>query len=162
MDLFEKWLDKKAGSEWVKRALTDVSYTTKSGVPKNTPTNFELATYGDAIIKFCYAEIFLDNCEKLSTKIEDYIGDKRFVTVIAKHYELLKPGRIDYDDTNLNMVKVFSDYSYEEPRETSGGNKKESPDKRKATVVEAMIGAIHKETHDLEAIKKLLNDWVNY
>lgn len=160
MDLFKYWLDKKKESKWVKLALTDGSYREKPDVPQDYPVNTELATYGDAIIKFCYAEILFEkDCRELSEKIKVFITDERFVTVIAKHYEILKPGLIDYDDDDPNIKKHFSDYSYEKPRKTAGKVKKKSPDKRKATVVEAMIGAIYKETHDLEEITKLLDAW---
>ncbi len=41
-------------------------------------------------------------------------------------------------------------------------NKKESPDKFKATAVEAMIGAIYKETNDLKPIIELLDSWRHF
>lgn len=162
MDLFEEWLSRKKESKWVKRALTDSSYKNKSGVSQDTEVNTELATYGDAIIKMCYSELLLDKCNKLSAEIEKYIGDERFVTVIAKHYKILELGLIDYDDSDQKVKKHFEDYSYEKPGKTTGGNKKESPDKRKATVVEAMIGAIYKETKEMDSIIKLLNEWSRF
>lgn len=57
MDLFEEYLNKKETSKWVKRALTDKSYKAiyqvqhKCVMPEEY-CNFELATYGDAILKW--------------------------------------------------------------------------------------------------------------
>ena len=56
MDLFQQWLEKKNNSSLIKRALTDKSY--KKVYQKDhheelheSYVNFELATYGDAILK---------------------------------------------------------------------------------------------------------------
>lgn len=161
MDLFEEYLNKKETSKWVKRALTDKSYKNINHDLKDSDTNKELATYGDKIISHCYAEILLDNCDQLSIEIEKYIGDERFVTVIAKHYHLIENKYISVDENDPNIVNHFS-YEYQKPKKTSGGNKKESPDKFKATAVEAMIGAIYKEINDLKPIIELLDSWRNF
>ncbi|MDE7161406.1 MAG: hypothetical protein K2N65_01460 [Anaeroplasmataceae bacterium] len=155
MDLFEEWLRKKDESEQVQRALTAQSYKNVDHSLEDKDTAFELATYGDALIKFCYAEIFLDKCAQLSKNIEDYVTDERWVSVIAKHYSLLD--FIDYDKRD-EMIK--KDYNYKKPEKTeSGKNKKESPYKFIATAVEAMIGAIYLKTKDLNAITELLISW---
>lgn len=160
MDLFEYWLDKKEGSTWVKRALTDSTYMNKPKASHERKTNTELATLGDAVIKLCYADLFLDKCEQLSATIDPFIRDEWFVTVVAKHYKILeRKDLIDYNDSSPTAAKCFSDYNYRKPKETSGHNKKESPDKPKATVIEAMIGAIYRETQDLGSIKTLLKTW---
>ena len=155
MDLFEEWLSKKNDSEWVQRALTAKSFKKVNNKLKDKDTAFELATYGDALIKFCYAEIYLDECKQLSKKIEEYVTDERWVSVIAKHYSLL--GFIDYDE---NDEEIKKNYDYIKPHKTKGGNKKDSPHKYIATAVEAMIGAIYLETNkNLEEIRKLLFSW---
>ena len=155
MDLFEEWLGKKDNSEWVQRALTARSYKKVNHNLKDKDIAFELATYGDALIKFCYAEIFLDNCKQLSIEIEKYVTDERWVNVIARHYSLL--GFIRYDENDESIKK---DYAYIKPTKTkSGKNKKESPHKYIATAVEAMIGAIYLETKKIKPITELLNSW---
>lgn len=53
-------------------------------------------------------------------------------------------------------------YNYEKPSKTCGGNKKDSSDKFKATAVEAMIGAILKETNDMNSIIELLRTWKDF
>ena len=159
MDLFEYWLDKKGESTWVKRALTDSTYMNKPKASHERPINTELATLGDAVIKFCYADLFLDKCQKLSATIDPFLRDEWFVTVIAKHYKILTDGLIEYNVLSPEAVECFSSYNYRKPKKTTGDHKKDSPDKPKATVIEAMIGAIYKETQDLMAIIKLLDTW---
>lgn len=161
MDLFEEYLNKKETSKWVKRALTDTSYKNVDHSLTDNDINKELATYGDKIISHCYAEILLDNCEQLSKEIEKYIGDERFVTVIAKHYHLIENKYISVDENDPNIVNHLN-YGYQKPKKTPGGNKKESPDKFKATAVEAMIGAIYKEINDLTHIIELLDSWIKF
>ncbi|MDE6240965.1 MAG: hypothetical protein K2M08_00915 [Anaeroplasmataceae bacterium] len=155
MDLFEEWLSKKDGSVMIQRALTAQSYKNVDHSLKDKDISFELATYGDALIKFCYAEIFLDKCKQLSKEIEKYVTDERWVSVIAKHYSLLDFIRYDKNDKSIKK-----DYVYVKPTKTeSGKNKKESPHKYIATAVEAMIGVIYLKTKDLNAITELLISW---
>ena len=161
IDLFEEYLNKKETSCWVKRALTDKSYKNIDHNLADKDINFELATYGDSIIKYCYAEILLDKYDQLSKEIEKYIGDERFVTIIAKHYHLIENKYISVDVNDSNMGNHLN-YNYEKPKKTLGKNKKESPDKFKATAVEAMIGAIYKEIKDLKPIIELLDSWRNF
>ena len=145
MDLFEKYLKKKEESELVKRALTDrlfkKEYLSKNKIEYKEKTNEDLATYGDAVIKLGYSEILFDKEEKLSEVKAKLESDEFFVTVIAKHYELLDYIRIDsYDD------KIKKDYVYQEAGKTESGKyKKKNPRKYIATAVEAMIGAIYIE-----------------
>ena len=152
MDIFEEWLNRREASKWVKRALTDKSYKNIEHDLPDENTNAELATYGDAIIKMCYAKILLDQCEKLSVEIEKYISDERLATVIAKHYKLN-----DYlycDDKDPSIIEHLKNYQYQKR------SNKNNPDKIKATAVEAMIGAIFEETnHDLDGMIKLLDSW---
>ena len=155
MDLFEKYLKKKKPSEFVKRALTAESYKKEHPSLENKDVAPDLATLGDAIIKLCYTKYFLDKVEQLSKEVEKYVTDERFVTVIAKHYDLLKYIYYYKDDVNIPQ-----DYDYNKPGKTSSGkNKKTSPHKYIATAVEAMIGAIYLETKDLVKISELLEMW---
>jgi len=166
MDVFKEWLNKKDESKWIKRALTDPSYNSfrRNSVKKNDPrydelntplpVNTELATYGDALIKLCYCDLFLDKCNMLSKEIEKYVTDEILVKAIAKKYVLLD--HLDYD---FKDDKIVRDYDYIKPSKTVGKNKKGSPHKYIATIVEAMIGAIYLTNHDLEEIKEILNCW---
>lgn len=164
MDLFEEYLEKK-DNENVKRALTAESYKNRDHSLKNKNVAPDLATLGDAIIKLCYTKYFLDKVEQLSKEVEKYVTDERFVTVIAKHYDLLK--YINYDDIDKNILR---DYDYKIPGKTSSGkNKKTSPHKYIATAVEAMIGAIYLETQKtqtetkaLDKISELLLQWKEF
>ena len=157
MDLFEEYLEKK-DNENVKRALTAKSYKKEQPSLKNKDVAPDLATLGDAIIKLCYTKYFLDKVEQLSKEVEKYVTDERFVTVIARHYDLLK--YIYYDKTDNNIPQ---NYDYNKPGKTSSGkNKKSSPHKYIATAVEAMIGAIYLETKDLDKISELLLKWKEF
>lgn len=156
MDLFEEWLIKRDESIWIKRALTAVSYKNLDHSITDNDTAFELATYGDKLISFCYSEIMLDKCKPLSIEIEKYVSDKGWVNVIAKQYHLLRYIRTDKTDNS-----IVKDYNYQVPKKTSGGNKKESPHKYIATAVEAMIGAIYKETKNIDSIINLLRQWIS-
>ena len=163
MDLFEEYLNKKDESIWVKRALTDSSYRkfaqdhklVKNG--KEIAVNTDLGTYGDAVIKLCYLEILLDKCEKLTKKKEEYESDEYFVRYVARHYGILKYLKVDSNDQ-----KMPKNYDYEKPKKTTGKNKKESKHKYIATAVEAMIGAIFKETNDRKPIIELLKTWMEF
>lgn len=155
-DKFIEWLSAiNIDRPYIKRALTSKSYKNVDHKLKDSDTAFELATFGDALIRFCYAKmLFIDECDKLSKEIEKYVTDERFVTVIAKHYELLK--FIQYD---VNDSSIVCDYNYIKPLKTKGKNKKESPHKYIATAVEALIGAIYLETNNIQEIFDILDYW---
>lgn len=158
MDLFEKYLENKDIYEFVKRALRAESYKKEHPSLENKDVAPDLATLGDAIIKLCYTKYFLDKVEQLSKEVEKYVTDERFVTVIARHYDLLKHIYYYKDDD-----KIKQDYDYNKPGKTSSGkNKKSSPHKYIATAVEAMIGAIYLETKDLDKISELLLQWKEF
>lgn len=161
MDLFETWLNQKGKSKWVDIALTDNSYKNKYLRDHSTKyvgeVNKDLATYGDAIIKICYIEILYGNTDQLSVEKSEYESDKYLVEKVAEHYKLLN--YMNYDDEDPKIVK---DYNYIIPPKTKGGNRKDSPHKYIATAVEAMIGAIYKNTKDLNAITQLLKEWISF
>lgn len=158
IDLFKEWLDKKENNNLVNIALTDKSYKNKylheNSSTYTGETNKDLATYGDAIIKICYIEILYGNVDKISVEKSKYESDKYLVEKVAEHYKLLD--YMNYDDKDPLIV---SDYNYIDPPKTSGGHRKPSPHKYIATAVEAMIGAIYKETKNMNAIIELLDNW---
>ena len=160
-DLFETWLNQKGKFKWVDIALTDNSYKNKylreNSVKYVGEVNKDLATYGDAIIKICYIEILYGNTDQLSVEKSEYESDKYLVEKVAEHYKLLN--YMNYDDKDAKIVK---DYNYIIHPKTKGGNRKDSPHKYIATAVEAMIGAIYKNTKDLNAITQLLKMWMNF
>ena len=150
MDLFEKWLEKRENNDLIKRALVDKSYKTalsRNKLPE-VKTNEDLATVGDAVVKLCLSEIFIDRCEKLSKTMEQFETDEFFVTRIATRYDLLS--FIQYDNEDEKMPK---DYNYVK------GKKGRNKHKYIATAVEAVIGVIFLETKDMEQIKKLVEMW---
>ena len=177
MDLFEKYLKEKEHSKWVKRALTDRSFKKESQekkgktLPKDE-TNEDLATYGDAVIKLGYLDIMLDKVKQPSQDKQKLESDEFFVTIIAKHYELL-----NYILTDRSDERIVGDYDYrpkdnpegkEDPEEKNDSKEKKKPKKNNArnphkyiaTAVEAMIGAIYiEEGKKLEPIIELLEEW---
>ena len=162
LDIFEEYINKKNESSWVKRALTDPSFNDyrKRGVKKgdpnfselNTPlpVNTDLATYGDAVIKLCYLEIMFDKEKKLTEAKSKVESDEYLVDVVARHYDLL-----NFIDRDKEDKKRPNDYNY-----SSYNNTNNNPCKYIATAVEAVIGAIYKETKDLKPIIELLNNWL--
>lgn len=159
MDLFEKYLDKREESTWVKRALTDRSFKKeyqrkeRETLPKDE-TNEDLATYGDAVIKLGYMEILLDKVKQPSKDKQKLESDEFFVTVIAKHYELL-----NYILTDRSDKRIVKDYDYNKKNEPKKSNAR-NPHKYIATAVEAMIGAIYmEEGKKLRPIVELLKEW---
>lgn len=152
MDLFEEWIMKD--NELIEYALTDKSYKSvyskehHENLPKNK-TNFELATYGDAILKMCIMEILYDKrIEKPTEEKKKYESDKALV-LIAKKYNLL-----DRIKTNGERAKSY-DYEH---NKTKKGNKC----KYIATCVEAIIAAIYINTGNLYKLKELICSWMNY
>lgn len=152
MDLFEEWLCKEKEHTLIKRALTDLSFkNVDHSILENKETNVELATYGDAVIKLCLSELFLDKVENITTEKEKYESDDYLVRHVAKHYEMIGHIRFDRGDKNR-------------PQDYGEGISDKLPESYKylATAVEAVIGAIYKETHDLKAITKLLETWIDF
>lgn len=81
----------------------------------------------------------LDTVKQLTEEKKKYESDKVFVEKIAKHYEL-----INYIDFDKDDSKIHHDYYYEESKAEN-----RNPHKYIATALEAMIGAIYKETNEL-------------
>ncbi len=163
MDKFEEYLNKK-DNEYVDLALIDKSYKSyiKKGVKKNEPNykdvnsfdkdNLDLSTLGDAIIKFVYVNLFIDDnkIKMLSKEIEKYITDKYFITKVAKKYDILKHVKYDKSDS-----KMHTDYEYKDNENR----------KFIATAVEAMIGAIYlnlinRDGDWFKEISTILKEWM--
>lgn len=145
-DIFESWLE-DSKSEYVKRALTDSSFKNVDKTVSDEKTNTELATYGDAIIKYCLCEILLDDVTNISEKKKEYESNEYLVTKVACRYNLLD--RIKRDKT-----KKPNDYNYVSKKSSN------NPHKYIATAVEAMVAAIYLETKDMNAIKDLVEEWI--
>ena len=111
--------------------------------------NKDLATYGDAVIKLAYLELMLDEEEQITVEKSKVESDKFLVDNIARHYNLL--AFIKKDDKN---DKLPNSYDYENYQ-----SKNHNRCKYIATAVEALIGAIYKETNDLKKIVDLLDNW---
>ena len=156
MDLFEEYLSKKKESFLIDRALTDKSYRNEYQriyhKEYDGEVNTDLATYGDAVIKLCYCELLLDKVEKLTEEKAKYESDEYLVKYVAQHYSLVDHINKDKDNKDLP-----DDYDYEK-YESNNHNKT----KYIATAVEAMIGAIYKNTKDLNAITQLLKEWISF
>lgn len=153
MDIFEAYLQKNKRDENC-RALTCKSYGKvyqkqyRKQLDPNQ-TNFELATYGDALMKFALCSLLLDNVSQLSKQKEKYENDKFLIEVVAKHYKLL-----DYMNFDRNDEKIPQEYV---SHETDNNN----PTKYIATTVEAVLGAIYQENREFERICELIKSWID-
>lgn len=148
MDIFEEYILKNKCNPQC-RALTCKSYgeVYKREQHKGlTPTqhNYELATYGDALLKFALCTLLLDNCEQLSKEKEKYETDKFLIETVAKHYQLL-----DYTHFDRNNDKIPQCYEAFENENT----------KYIATTVEAVLGAVYQQNKDFKAICNLVDSW---
>ena len=151
MDIFETYIKQHKRDETC-RALTCKSY--KQVYQNNhreqlddKRTNTELATYGDALIKFVLCELLLDKEPQLSEKKKEFEEDKFFIEVVAKHYNLLDYMNFDRDDANITKEYVWHDNN--------------DSTKYIATTVEAVVGALYQENHDFDSICKLIENWKN-
>ncbi len=112
---------------------------------KPTQHNYELATYGDALLKFALCSLLLDNCEQLSKKKEKYETDTFLIETVAKHYRLLE--YMNFDRSDDNIPKCYKTF---ENKNT----------KYIATTVEAVLGAIYRQNEDFQAICNLVDCWM--
>ena len=110
--------------------------------------NEDIATLGDSVLKIYLTEILYDKKEKdndISQIRQKYECDKNLVSVVAKHYDLIK--YIDYDNKDSNIP---DDYVYLDTKH-----------KYIATAVEALLGAIYKDDVMKNKIKGLIISWMN-
>ena len=140
------------------RALTDKSYKNKTTHSQNNDEiNFELATYGDAILKCVLCKIYFEKEDednfgfkgKLTEWKKQYESDEVLVRVVAKHYNLLNFLEFDRDDK-----KKPHDYDYQ------GKNAKRRY-KYIATAMEACIAAVYIENGENEVIE-IVKQWIQW
>lgn len=149
MDIFEAYIsENKCNPEC--RALTCKSYGEVYKKEKHCKidlqkTSYELATYGDALLKFALCSLLLDTCVQLSEEKKKYETDKFLIETVAKHYQLLNYMNFDRDNEQIpQCYKVFENENT----------------KYIATTVEAVLGAIYLQNKDFRAICELVNSWI--
>ena len=151
MDIFEEYILKyKRNPEC--RALTCKSY---GEVYKREhhcdidpkATNYELATYGDALLKFALCSLLLDKYEQLSKEKEKYETDKFLIETVAKHYRLLD--YMNFDRDNKQIPQCYETFENENT-------------KYSATTVEAVLGAIYRQNADFRKICELVESWMQF
>ena len=151
MDIFETFIQKYKRNKNC-RALTCKSYgkvyQNKYQSPlKSEQQNSELATYGDALLKFALCALLLDKVEHLSEEKKKFEEDKFLIEVVAEHYQLLDYMNFDRDDK-----KIPQEYKFVK-------SENHNPTKYIATTVEAVLGAIYLENPDLNSIIALVDSW---
>lgn len=139
-----------------KQALTDKSYK-KTPNNQDCKINFELATYGDAILKCALCKIYFERENKdnfgfkgkLTEWKKQYESDEVLIKFIARHYDILNFLNFDRDDT-----KKPHDYDYQ------GKNAKRRY-KYIATAMEASIAAGYLENGENEVIE-IIKQWIEW
>lgn len=159
MDKIEELLNAKENNRATPlqlRALTDKSYKNKTTHSQNNDEiNFELATYGDAILKCALCKIYFERENKdnfgfkgkLTEWKKQYESDEVLIKFIARHYDILNFLNFDSGDT-----KKPQDYKYEEK------NAKRRY-KYIATAMEACIAAVYIENGENEVIE-IVKQWI--
>ncbi len=151
MDIFERYItDNKRNTQC--RALTCKSY---GEVYKRehhceidpVKTNHELATYGDALLKFALCSLLLDKCDKLSETKKKYEMDEFLIETVAKHYCLLNYMNFDRDNSKIPKCYEICD------------NEKT---KYIATTVEAVLGELYRQNHKFQEICELVESWMKF
>lgn len=159
MDKIEELLNAKENNRATPlqlRALTDKSYK-KTSNNQDCKINFELATYGDAILKCALCKIYferenIDNFGfkgKLTEWKKQYESDEVLIKFIARHYDILNFLNFDSGDT-----KKLQDYKYEDK------NAKRRY-KYIATAMEACIAAVYLENGENEVIE-IVKQWIQW
>ena len=155
MDKIEELL-KNPQTDLQKQALTDKSYK-KTPNNQDCKINFELATYGDAILKCALCKIYferenIDNFGfkgKLTEWKKQYESDEVLIKLIARHYDILNFLNFDSGDT-----KKPQDYKYEDK------NAKRRY-KYIATAMEACVAAVYIENGENEVIE-IVKQWIEW
>lgn len=151
-DEFSKYLNDES-QPTRQKALTAKSYKNVDNSLEDKDTNCELATYGDALLKYAYCEILFEkDVKSITEEKKEYESDRVLVEVIAKHYDLLNFIRFDENDDNIPR-----DYNYREPPKKG----KDSPSKYIATAVEALLAAIYLDNNkNIDLIVDIAKDWI--
>jgi dsRNA-specific ribonuclease len=155
MDKIEELL-KDPKTDLQKQALTDKSYK-KTPNNQDCKINFELATYGDAILKCLLCKIYFEKEDednfgfkgKLTEWKKQYESDEVLVKFIARHYDILNFLNFDRDDT-----KKPHGYDYQ------GRNAKRRY-KYIATAMEACIAAVYIENGENEVVE-IVKKWIRW
>ena len=138
------------------RALTDKSYK-KTPNNQDCKINFELATYGDAILKCALCKIYFERENKdnfgfkgkLTEWKKQYESDEVLIKFIARHYDILNFLNFDSGDT-----KKPQDYKYEDK------NAKRRY-KYIATAMEACVAAVYIENGESEVVQ-IVKQWIQW
>lgn len=160
MDKIEELL-KDPKTDLQKQALTDTSYKNIDHSLSDDDTNFELATYGDAVLKLALCKIYreykengLRFSENLSDWKKKYESDEVLVRVIAKHYNLLNFLRYDEKGNGKPEEQKPQDYDHK------GQNDKDRY-KYLATAMEACIAAVYIENGESEVVE-IVKQWIRW
>ncbi len=150
-DLFEEYLKQEtnplAHRAW---ALTARSYKNIDRSLADREDNDELATYGDALLKWALCEVLFDKVKNITVAKQKYESDEVLVKVVARHYHLLD--YIRFDKNNPNIPK---DYSYK--REDKDDK---PPHKYIATAAEAVLAAIYLDRgRDADCVRQIVARW---
>lgn len=159
MDKIEELL-KDPKTDLQKQALTDKSYK-KTPNNQDCKINFELATYGDAILKCVLCKIYFEKEDedednfgfkgKLTEWKKQYESDEVLVKFIARHYDILNLNCLNFDRGD---TKKPHDYDYQ------GKNAKRRY-KYIATAMEACIAAVYIENGENEVIE-IVKQWIQW
>lgn len=160
MDQIEELL-KNPQTVLQKQALTDTSYKNIDHSFSDDDTNFELATYGDAVLKLALCKIYreykengLRFSENLSDWKKKYESDEVLVRVIAKHYNLLNFLRYDEKGNGKPEEQKPQDYDHK-------GQNDNDRHKYIATAMEASIAAVYLENGENEVIE-IVKQWIEW
>ena len=160
MDKIEELL-KDQKTDLQKQALTDTSYKNIDHSLSDDDTNFELATYGDAVLKLALCKIYreykengLRFSENLSDWKKKYESDEVLVRVIAKHYNLLNFLRYDEKGNGKPEEQKPQDYDHK-------GQNDNDRHKYIATAMEASIAAVYLENGENEVIE-IVKQWIEW
>ena len=144
-----------------KQALTDTSYKNIDHSLSDDDTNFELATYGDAVLKLALCKIYreykengLRFSENLSDWKKKYESDEVLVQVIAKHYNVLNFLRYDKKGNGKPEEQKPQDYDHK-------GQNDNDRHKYIATAMEACIAAVYIENGENEVIE-IVEKWIRW
>ena len=160
-DPFLRYL-REGDDPWRTRALTDETCRKDGRRLPMEEINTELATYGDALLKFTLCEFFLDRVNKLTIVKQNYESDVALVGV-ARKYDLLRYLHFNRHDRripqNYDVRPVPLDCPPVEERELRMSNERH---KYIATAMEALLGAMYRSHGDFDEIRRTVRGWVEY
>ena len=166
MDKIEELLNAKENNRATPlqlRALTDKSYKNKTTHSQNNDEiNFELATYGDAILKCALCKIYFERGDednfgfkgKLTEWKKQYESDEVLVRVVAKHYNLLDFLKYDKEGNGKPEEQKPQDYEHK-------GQNDNDKHKYIATAMEACIAAVYIENGESEVVE-IVKQWIEW